>query len=174
MTPQDFDPRSGSLVERALFNNRLLVVALCTVITLLLGWQATHLKLNASFEKTIPEKHSYIRNFLQYQNELTGLGNAVRIAVANPKGTIFDAEYLDTLRRMSDEVFLVPGVARNQMKSLWTPTTRWVGVTEEGLEGGPVVPDGYDGSPKSLSRCAPMSRAREKSGRSSRWTRSPA
>ncbi|CAN7740216.1 MMPL family transporter [Variovorax sp. LjRoot290] len=152
MTPQDFDPRSGSLVERALFNNRLLVVALCTVITLLLGWQATHLKLNASFEKTIPEKHSYIRNFLQYQNELTGLGNAVRIAVANPKGTIFDAEYLDTLRRMSDEVFLVPGVARNQMKSLWTPTTRWVGVTEEGLEGGPVVPDGYDGSPKSLEQ----------------------
>ena len=43
---------------------------------------------------------------------------------------------------------LLPGVARNQMKSLWTPTTRWVGVTEDGLEGGPVIPDGYDGSPK--------------------------
>jgi predicted RND superfamily exporter protein len=49
-------------------------------------------------------------------------------------------------------VFLLPGVARNQMKSLWTPTTRWVGVTEEGLEGGPVIPDGYDGAPKSLEQ----------------------
>ena len=52
----------------------------------------------------------------------------------------------DELRRLSDEVFLLPGVDRARMKSLWTPTTRWVGVTEEGLEGGPVIPDGFDGS----------------------------
>jgi uncharacterized protein len=153
MTTQlEFDPRSGSIVERALFNHRLIVVVLCALVTALLGWQATRLELNASFEKTIPSKHPYIRNFLEYQNELSGLGNAVRIAVANPHGTIYEASYLDTLRRMSDEVFLVPGVARNQMKSLWTPTTRWVGVTEEGLEGGPVIPDGYNGSPKSLEQ----------------------
>src|SRR3954454_19333364 len=91
-----------------------------------------------------------VRNFLANQNELSGLGNAVRIAVANPNGTIYDAKYLETLRQFSDEAFLIPGVARNQMKSLWTPSTRWVGVTEEGLDGGPVIPDGYDGSPASL------------------------
>jgi len=152
MNSQAFDPRSGSLVERALFNHRLIVVVLCALVTVLLGWQATQLRLNASFEKTIPVHHPYIVNFLQHQNELTGLGNAVRIAVENPTGSIYDAKYLDTLRRLSDEVFLVPGVARNQMKSLWTPTTRWVGVTEEGLEGGPVIPDGYDGSGVSLEQ----------------------
>jgi uncharacterized protein len=152
MNSQPFDPRSGSLVERALFNHRLVVVVLCALVTALLGWQATKLTLNASFEKTIPQHHPYIANFLQHQNELTGLGNAVRVAVANPAGSIYDAKYLDTLRRLSDEVFLVPGVARNQMKSLWTPTTRWVGVTEDGLEGGPVIPDGYDGSAASLEQ----------------------
>jgi predicted RND superfamily exporter protein len=152
MNAHAFDPRSGSLVERALFNHRLVVVLLCALVTALLGWQATRLELNASFEKTIAQHHPYIVNFLQHQNELAGLGNAVRIAVANPAGSIYDAKYLDTLRRLSDEVFLVPGVARNQMKSLWTPTTRWVGVTEEGLEGGPVIPDGYDGSVASLER----------------------
>jgi predicted RND superfamily exporter protein len=152
MTSHPFDPRSGSLVERALFNHRLVVVLLCALVTALLGWQATRLELNASFEKTVPQHHPYIVNFLQHQNELAGLGNAVRIAVENPNGSIYDAKYLDTLRRLSDEVFLVPGVARNQMKSLWTPTTRWVGVTEEGLEGGPVIPDGYDGSAASLEQ----------------------
>ncbi|MGM9490326.1 efflux RND transporter permease subunit [Ideonella sp. YS5] len=152
MTTQDFDPRSGSLVERALFNHRLIVVVLCALVTALLGWQATKLQLNASFEKTIPAEHSYIRHFLEHQNELSGLGNAVRIAVEAPQGSIYEARYLDTLRRMSDEVFLLPGVARHQMKSLWTPTTRWVGVTEEGLEGGPVIPEGYDGSPQSLEQ----------------------
>lgn len=152
MTSVDFDPRSGSLIERALFNHRWLVVLLCTLVTATLGWQATKLVLNASFEKTIPTHHPYIQNFLAQQSELTGLGNAVRIAVANPKGSIYDAAYLDTLRKLSDEVFLVPGVARQQMKSLWTPTTRWVGVTEDGLEGGPVIPDGYDGKPGSLEQ----------------------
>ena len=147
-----FDPRSGSLVERALFNHRWLVVLLCALVTGVLGWQATQLKVNASFEKAIPAQHPFIRNFLAKQSELSGLGNAVRITVVNPNGSIYDAGYLDTLRLISDEVFLIPGVARNQMKSLWTPTTRWVGVTEEGLEGGPVIPDGYDGSSRSLEQ----------------------
>jgi predicted RND superfamily exporter protein len=154
MSAPAFDPRSGSLVERALFNHRAIVVLLCALVTLLLGWQATRLQLNASFEKTIPTSHPYIQNFLAHQSELSGLGNAVRIAVAQPEGSIYDAKYLDTLRRLSDEVFLLPGVDRARMKSLWTPTTRWVGVTEDGLEGGPVIPDGFDGSPGKLQQLA--------------------
>lgn len=154
MSAAAFDPRSGSLIERALFNHRALVVLLCALVTALLGWQVARLQLNASFEKTIPTSHPYIQNFLAHQSELSGLGNAVRIAVAQPKGSIYDARYLDTLRRLSDEVFLLPGVDRARMKSLWTPTTRWVGVTEEGLEGGPVIPDGFDGSPAKLQQLA--------------------
>ncbi|MCB4363505.1 MMPL family transporter [Hydrogenophaga taeniospiralis] len=154
MNASAFDPRSGSLVERALFNHRAVVVLLCALVTLLLGWQATRLQLNASFEKTIPTSHPYIQNFLAHQSELSGLGNAVRIAVAKPEGSIYDAKYLDTLRRLSDEVFLLPGVDRLRMKSLWTPSTRWVGVTEDGLEGGPVIPDGFDDSPAKLQQLA--------------------
>ncbi len=148
----NFDPRSGSWIERLLFNHRLAVLAACVLTTLLLGWQTTRLELNASFEKTIPQRHAYIQAYQAHKADLVGLGNAVRIAVANPQGTIYDAAYLDALRRLSDEIFLIPGVNRVQMKSLWTPSTRWVGVTEEGLEGGPVIPDGYDGSTASLAK----------------------
>lgn len=148
----NFDKRSGSLLERALFNNRLLVVLLCAVVTLLLGWQTTRLELNASFEKTIPTRHPYIQEYNKYRTELTGLGNAVRIVVESPKGTVYDPHYLDALRRLSDDVFLLPGVDRVNMKSLWTPSTRWTGVTEEGLDGGPVIPSGYDGSNASLDQ----------------------
>ena len=152
-----FDPRSGSVIERLLFNHRLLVVVLCALVTLLLGWQATRLQLQASFEKSIPTGHPYIANYLKHQTELSGLGNAVRIAVARPQGpegSIYDAGYLDTLRRLTDAVFVLPGVDRVGMKSLWTPTTRWFGVTEEGLEGGPVIPDGFDGGAASLQQLA--------------------
>lgn len=152
-----FDPRSGSVIERLLFNHRLLVVVLCALVTLVLGWQATRLQLQASFEKSIPTGHPYIANYLKHQTELSGLGNAVRIAVARPQGpegSIYDAAYLDTLRRLTDAVFVLPGVDRVGMKSLWTPTTRWFGVTEEGLEGGPVIPDGFDGGAASLQQLA--------------------
>jgi predicted RND superfamily exporter protein len=147
-----FDPRSGSLVERALFNNRLVVLVICLLVTSFLGFQATKLRLNASFEKMIPTGHPYIANYLTNKSELTGLGNAVRIAVTNKKGDIYDAAYLNTLQKLSDEVFLLPGVDRTYMKSLWTPSTRWVGVTEEGLEGGPVIPEHYNGSAESLEQ----------------------
>ncbi|OYT90537.1 MAG: RND transporter [Burkholderiales bacterium PBB3] len=154
MNNVSFDKRTGSLIERAIFNHRAIVVLFCALITLLLCWQATRLQLNASFEKTIPTSHPYIQNFLKYQSELSGLGNSVRIAVAQPKGLIYEARYLDTLRRLSDDVFLLPGVDRIRMKSLWTPTTRWVGVTEDGLEGGAVIPDGFDGSAQTLEQLA--------------------
>ncbi|RTL54166.1 MAG: RND family transporter [Rhodocyclaceae bacterium] len=149
---KDFDQNSGNLAERLLFNNRIIVVAFCLLVTLLLGFQATKLNLGASFEKMIPTRHPYIANYLAHKADLTGLGNVVRIAVENPKGTIFDANYLETLRKINDEVFLLPGVDRPFMKSLWTPATRWIGVTEEGLDGGPVIDDGYDGSPGAMQK----------------------
>lgn len=148
----DFDRQSGSIVERALFNHRPLVLLLCLLLTMLLGAQALKLRFNVSFEKMIPTSHPYVVNFLTNKRDLTGLENVVRIAVVNRQGTILDHDYLATLAKINDEVFLLPGVDRSFMKSLWTPNTRWSAVTEDGVDGGTVVPDDYDGSPKSLEQ----------------------
>ncbi|EIK53325.1 transporter [Stutzerimonas stutzeri TS44] len=149
---KDFDRQSGTLAERVLFNNRLVIVCLCLFATLVLGYQALGLSLNAAFEKMIPTGHPYIANFLENRKQLAGMGNTLRIAVEAKDGSIFDDEYLDTVRKLSDEVFLLPGVDRPYMKSLWAPAVRWTGVTEDGLDGGPVIPDDYDGSPASLEQ----------------------
>ncbi|MEX5748020.1 RND family transporter [Massilia sp. X63] len=147
-----FDRQSGSWAERLLFNHRAVVVALCAALTALLAWTAMGLRLNASFEDMIPKSHPYIANYLKNKQDLAGLGNAVRIAVVAKGGSIYDPAYLETLQRVSDEVFLLPGVDRAAMKSLWTPSTRWVGVTEDGMDGGPVIPNDYDGSPASIEQ----------------------
>jgi len=147
---KDFDPRSGTLLEQLLFNNRVLIALGCLVVTLFMGYQATRLELAASFEKMLPTKHPFIANYLAHKNDLVALGNVVRIAVENKQGTIYDKEYLETLRQINDEIFLFPGVERPYMKSLWTPATRWTGVTEDGLDGGPVIDDTYDGSAEAL------------------------
>jgi predicted RND superfamily exporter protein len=149
---EDFDQKSGNVLERLVFNNRIAVLILCAAITLILGYQATKLVFNASFEKMIPQSHQYIRNFLANKSELRGLGNSIRVVVENPRGDIFDPAYLETLKQINDELFLVPGVDRAWMKSIWTPSVRWNEVTEEGFAGGPVVPDSYDGSPNSIEQ----------------------
>jgi len=147
-----FDRQSGSLAERLLFNHRAIVVAFCVALTVLLAWTAMGLRLNASFEDMIPKRHPYIANYLNHKQDLAGLGNGVRIAVAARDGNIYDAAYLETLQRVSDEVFLLPGVERAAMKSLWTPSTRWVAVTEDGMDGGPVIPNDYDASLASIDQ----------------------
>jgi len=148
---EDFDPASGSRTERLFFNHRPWVLLLCLLATLVLGWQAARIGLAASFEKTIPTHHPYVQNFLKHREQLAGGGNALRIAVAAKQGTIFDPGYLDTLRQINDELFLMPGVDRPFIKSLWTANTRWVAVTEDGLDGDTVMSDRYDGSPAALA-----------------------
>ncbi|MGY4831021.1 efflux RND transporter permease subunit [Sphaerotilaceae bacterium SBD11-9] len=144
----DFDPRSGSLLERLVFNHRRVVLVLCLLATLLFGWAAfTKLHMNASFEKMIPRSHPYIQNYLENRVELRGLGNSLRIVVESPSGDIFDAKYQQSLKKIHDEIFLTPGVDRAWVKSLWAPGVRWNEVTEEGFRGGPVMPDNFDGSP---------------------------
>ncbi|WP_160109797.1 efflux RND transporter permease subunit [Pseudomonas izuensis] len=146
----DFNHQSGSRLERLIFNHRLLVILLCTLVTVMLGWDSARLTLNAAFEKTIPLNQPYIRNFLDNRAELKGLGNAVRVVVENRKGDIFDPAYLQALKHINDELFLTPGVDRANVKSLWMPVVRWNEVTEEGFAGGPVMPDNYTGSQASI------------------------
>jgi len=149
----DFDPRSGNLLERLVFNNRLAVAVVCALLTVVLAFAASsRLALNASFEKMIPLDQPYIKNYLAHQKELRGLGNAVRVVVENAEGDIFDPRYLDALRKIHDELVLTPGVDRAWVKSLWAPGVRWTEVTEEGFRGGPVMPDGYDGSAEGVEQ----------------------
>jgi predicted RND superfamily exporter protein len=151
--PSSQDPDQGSsFLERLIFSNRALVVGICAALTLLFGATATRLEFNTSFESMIPTNHPFIANYLSHADDLKGLGNTLRIVVETRGESIFERAYIDELKEINDKVFLLPGVDRSYMKSLWTPSTSWIAVTEEGLEGGPVMPDRYDGSAKSLAQ----------------------
>ncbi|MEJ8857323.1 MMPL family transporter [Variovorax robiniae] len=150
---EQFDTRSGSRLERLVFNNRLAVIIICALVTLVLGFIATtKLSLNASFEKMMPRSHPYIQNYLDNRTELRGLGNSLRIVVESTDGDIYGPKYLEALKRIQDEIFLTPGVDRAWMKSLWAPGVRWTEITEEGFRGGPVMPDNYDGSARTIEQ----------------------
>lgn len=149
---EDFESNSGSRLERLIFNNRLWIVAVCVIATVLLGFQAMKSNVSASYERMMPQSSPFIRNYLANVDSLRSLGNSVRIVVENRNGTIYDPEYLKVLRQVNDRVYLLPGVDRAFVKSLWMPVVRWTEVTESGFQGGPVMPDNYDGSTASISR----------------------
>lgn len=145
-----FNVGDSSFLERLLFENRGIILLLCLLVTVFLGYQARNLGLNASYKSVIPHDHPYIQNYLAHEKDLKGLGNTLRVVVENRSGSILDPHYLDTLRKINDDIFALPGVERPYLQSLWTRSTRWLAVTEQGIDGGPVMPDSYDGSKTSL------------------------
>ncbi len=140
------------LIERFIFSQRGVWLLVFAVITGLLGWQATKLQPDASFEKMIPQEHPYIQAMMRHINDLGAAGTTIQVVVENKRGDIFDAQYLETVRQVTDELFYLPGIDRNRMRSLWTPSVRWMEVTEEGFEGDKVIDAQYDGSPAAMER----------------------
>lgn len=143
---------SEQVIERVLFHKRLPVLLLFVLMTLWLGFQAVQIRPDASFVKMIPTQHPYVENYLRYRDDLSGLGNSLRVVVEAKQGDIFSAEYQNTLKQVTDEAFFISGVDRSALKSIWTPNVRWTEVTEEGFVGGPVIPPEYDGSADSLAQ----------------------
>mgnify|MGYP000196772936 FL=1 len=141
---------SGTMIERLIFSNRPVILAVFLLLTVFLAFNASQIRPDASFERLIPLEHPFIINMLDNREDLGNLGNSIRIAVSVKNGDIFNKAYMETLSEVTDELFYLPGVDRSALKSLWTPSVRWIEVTEDGFRGGAVIPDGYDGSEASL------------------------
>ncbi|MCS6203383.1 efflux RND transporter permease subunit [Shewanella baltica] len=125
--------------ESFLFRNRAWVVGIFVFLTLFLGYQASQLKMDAAFIKNIPLHHSYMQTYLKHQKDFGG-ANSIMVAVEDTSGNIFNANYFDTLKNVHDQLFFIPGVDRAQVKSIFSPSTRFTEVVEDGFAGGPVIP----------------------------------
>lgn len=162
MNPSDNDTdntlhtyRYGSeqrLLERVIFDHRPLLLMLFALATIFMAYKTTQLRPDASFEKMIPMQHPFIQSFMKHAADLGAAGTTIQVAVEHTSGDIFDTDYLDTLQKINDEVFYLPGVDRNRMRSLWTPNVRWTEVTELGFEGDRVIDSNYNGSRESLEQ----------------------
>ncbi len=142
----------ASFLEKFLFSKRPLVMAVYIIFTIFFGYQTFQMRPQASFLRMIPTYHPFIKNYLEYQDELKEMGNVVRICVETTEGTIVSQEYLEVLRKITDEVFYISGVNRAGLKSLWTSNTRWQEVTEQGFKGDVVIPVTFSGTPEDLQQ----------------------
>ncbi|MGB3809925.1 MAG: MMPL family transporter [Parvibaculum sp.] len=127
------------LVELIVFKGRILILALLAAFTVVMGYYALQLKMDAGFLKQVPTRHEYVQTFLKYQDEVPG-ANLVLVAVTAREGTIWNAAFLKRLYEVTEEVTFLPGVRRTTVLSLWSPTTRVTENTEEGINSYPVIP----------------------------------
>jgi predicted RND superfamily exporter protein len=140
-----------TFMERIVFGHRPAVLGLFAIATLFMGWSATFLRVDAGFNKLLPLDHPYMKTFVEYQKQFGG-ANRVLIAITVDEGDIFTPEFFATLRKVTDEVFFIPGVDRSQVKSLFTPNVRFIEIVEDGFSGGNVIPASFQGTPEDLEQ----------------------
>ena len=130
---------------------RLQLLLIGVAVTLLLGFSAASLRVEAGFTKMIPLNHEYMQTFTRYQNAF-GSPNTVLIALQAKQGDIFNKNYFDTLKEVTDAMYHIKGVDRAQITSLYSANVRYMEVVEDGFRGGVIVPANFNASPLALAQ----------------------
>lgn len=151
--------QSKSWIERRvegcadlLMARRKLLLTVFLLLTLGLGYSATHTQLDPGFNKQIPVRHEYMLNFLEFSQYFTGANRFLVSVQWKGEGDIYNAEFLDTLRKVTDDVFFISGVSRASVTSLFTANVRYIEITEEGFFGDVVVPPRFTASAEDLAQ----------------------
>jgi predicted RND superfamily exporter protein len=139
-----------NVIETTLFRKRVFVLATFVFASVFLIFQASQIKLDAAFTKHIPLNHSYMKTYLQYRENFGGANN-VLISVCDKEGNIFNKPFFSALKGVHDQLFFIPGVDRIQVKSLYSPSTRFVEIVEDGFAGGPVIPANFQPDQQGLA-----------------------
>ena len=126
-------------IENLFFKFRMAILSGFVILTVIMGFFAAQLTIDAGFYKQLPKNHEFIKTFYQYEDALFGSNN-IMIAVRTTEGDIFNKEFLTKLLEVSEAARYLPGANQSSLTSLWTPNVRVLRVTEEGFEASPVIP----------------------------------
>ncbi|WP_100913436.1 efflux RND transporter permease subunit [Pseudoalteromonas spongiae] len=137
-------------IETSLFRHRLAVLFIFIAATVFLGFQATQIKLDASFNKNIPLNHEYMKTYLKHEKQFGG-ANGILISVCDTRGHIFNEEFFTQLKNVHDQLFFIPGVNRPLVSSIFAPSARFVEVVEDGFAGGPIIPADFKADARGLA-----------------------
>ncbi|MDB5974452.1 MAG: hypothetical protein JWR07_1212 [Nevskia sp.] len=135
-----------------IYGRRWLTFSLLMALTLFLGFHALKLRPDAGFEKQIPLDHPYMKVFKKYEQAFGG-ANLISVALMRKDGKdIYDADFLDKLKKLTDATFFLPGVDRAHVTSLFTPDLTYLEIVEDGINLGTVIPANYAPTPEMIAK----------------------
>ena len=144
--------RTVERIADLLISWRKSLLALFVLLTLALGYSATHTQLDPGFNKQIPVRNAFMVNFLNFSQYFTGANRFLVSVKWKGEGDIYNRQYLETLRKVTDDVFFINGVSRASVTSLFTANVRYIEITEDGFFGDVVMPPRFTGTAEDLSQ----------------------
>ena len=147
--------RSQLFVDRVgklLIRERKSLGFLFILMTIMLGFSALKTHFSTGFTKLIPLNHPYMQAFLEHGPKFTGANRVLVSLNWTDEGDIYNAEFLERLKRATDEVFFTPGINRVSVRSLFSPEIRYTEVTEFGFMGDVVIPSRFTADKEGLNQ----------------------
>ena len=138
-----------SALAQFILKNRLILFLVFFGFTVFCGFSLKNINTNPGFEKTLPIEHPYIKTFFDYR-EIFGNANRVIISYKPAVGTIYNAESLDVLKNLTEDLFYLKGIERSSLTSLFTPNVRYMEIVEDGFKGGNVISANFSGTDKEI------------------------
>jgi len=136
-------------IAYAIFHWRKSILVAGIIITLVLGYFATQLKVTSGFTKMIPLHHEFMQTFLDYQGDFGG-ADKILVAIKVKQGDIYQKDVLEIVRHINEEMYYIKGAERSSIVSLFSPNVRYNEVVEEGFKSGNLVSADFTGRPEQL------------------------
>ena len=103
-------------IEPLIYAKRGVTMGILLLATVFLAWQASLMRTDAGFDKSIPLEHEYMKVLKQYQADFGGANSVLVALIQKPgKGEIYNEHFLTSLKSATDEVFFLPGIDRSRV-----------------------------------------------------------
>jgi len=133
--------------SRAIFKKPQLIIALCVIITGVLGFFIKDLKIDNSIRQFLPQKDaSYTR--LSETEEQFGSMMVIGVSMEAHNGSILTPEYIDVVRRITDRALEAEGVS--DVDSL--THIDYVCESDGAISASQLIPEIYTGSPEDIEQ----------------------
>ncbi|NQV22337.1 MAG: RND transporter, partial [Rhodospirillales bacterium] len=128
---------------------RLAFMAIMTVITVALGWGIRDIKIGTVFTDLLPGGHPFVHVFKDHPN----FGNplTIQVMLKVKEGTIYNAETLDKVWRMTRSIDLAPAVDHDLVVSISTEKARYAEADEYGIRSNALMGGHSPATPEELA-----------------------
>ncbi len=114
---------------RFLLRNKMLTIAVVTVLTAIFGFYCAKIRLHTDFFDFYPRQHEYIRFYNEFRR-MFGSANIMSVILEVKDGDIYNPETLQKLDRITKYMVETKGVVPTQILSIAHPKVRSFSATE--------------------------------------------
>ena len=136
-------------------SNRKAVVATLLFVTVIMGIFASRVEIKTVFGDLLPQNHPFVKVNDKFKQGYGG-SNVVSIMVEVKKGDILNTPTLEKIKKITEEVALIPGADPFQVTSLASKKLKEITASTEGIKTRPLM---FPNLPRNAEEMADLRRA---------------